>query len=138
MAKKLAVIDGANIAYEEKSKDGAPKVSNILAVRTALEEKGYEPLVIVDASLIYKIDDPQQFEALIEDQAVRQVPAETDGDYFVIETTENGDAVIVSNDEYEPYQRDHRGLAERRVPVMIVNGKAELYEPRLEQSRGQD
>ena len=138
MAKKTAVIDGANIAYAEKSKEGAPKVSNILAVRAALEKMGYEPIVIVDASLIYEIDDPQQLEALMDQQVVRQVPAQTDADYFIIETAENADAIIVSNDEYEPYKRDHPWLEERRVPVMIVNGKAELYEPKLEQGRGAD
>lgn len=138
MAKRTAVIDGANIAYEEKSRDGAPKISNILAVRTALEQKGYQPLVIVDASLVYEIDDRQQLEALIDRQEVRQVPAQTDADYFIVQTAENADAIIISNDEYRPYLHDHPWLRERRVPVMIINGKAELYEPKLQENGGKE
>ena len=46
--KKMAVVDGANIAYIELSEKGEPKISNIIAVRLALKEKGYEPLIIVD------------------------------------------------------------------------------------------
>ena len=68
MPKRIAVVDGANIAYVERSRQGDPKISNLLAVRAALEKKGYEPLIIVDASLIYRIDDRPQLEALIQDQ----------------------------------------------------------------------
>ena len=44
----VAVVDGANIAYIEESQEGKPKVSNLVAVRKALQEKGIEPIVIVD------------------------------------------------------------------------------------------
>lgn len=56
--------DGAKIACAERSQKGDPKVSNILAVRAQPEKKGYEPLIILDASLVYAIDN----------QVVRQAP----------------------------------------------------------------
>lgn len=31
------VVDGSNIAYTERTTDGKPKVSNLVAVRTALK-----------------------------------------------------------------------------------------------------
>ncbi|HEY3474540.1 MAG TPA: hypothetical protein VGK56_08005 [Anaerolineales bacterium] len=133
MSKRIAVVDGANVAYSEISQKGDPKVANILAVRTVLEKKGYEPIVITDASLVYEIDDRPQLEALIADQDVRQVPAETDADYFIIETAREHDALIISNDQYESYRKDNPWIDQRRVPVMILHGNAELYEPKLEE-----
>ncbi len=135
MPKRIAVIDGANIAYAERSEKGDPKISNLLAVHAALEKKGYEPLTIVDASLVYEIDDRPQLEALIDNQTVRQAPAATDADYFVIQVAEEQNALIVSNDRYERYRTAHPWIEKRRVPVMIVQGEAELYEPKLEESR---
>ena len=132
--KKTAVMDGANIAYIEKTHGGAPKMANIVAVRSVLEENGYEPIIIVDASLIYEIDDRPQLEALIERQAVRQVPAETDADFFIIEMAEEFDALLISNDSFKPYQEDHPWIDKRRVPVMIVHGIVQLYVPKLEKN----
>lgn len=135
MSKRAVVVDGANIAYIEQSEKGDPKVANIQAVRVALEEKGYEVLVLVDASLVYEIDDRSQLERLIDEQIVRQVPADTDADYFVIETAEEHNALIISNDRYDSYQKAHPWIEKRRVPVMIIQGQAELYEPKLEENR---
>ena len=132
MSGKIAVVDGANIAYIEMSQKGDPKVSNILAVRSALEEKGYETFVVADASLIYEIDDPSQLEVLIQNQTIRQVPAGTDADYFVIQTAEELNAIMISNDDYQPYLEEHPWLKKRRVPVLIIRGRVELYEPEME------
>lgn len=116
MSKRIAVIDRANIAYIEKSQKGDPKIANMLAVRDALTSKGYQPLIIVDASLVDEIDDRPRLEQLIEDQVIRQAPAETDADYFVIEMSEEHDAPIISNDLYNSYQKDHPWIERRRVP----------------------
>jgi hypothetical protein len=51
------VVDGANVAYAEVSRAGDPQVSNLVAVQRVLEDKGFEPIVIVDASLRH-IDIP--------------------------------------------------------------------------------
>lgn len=131
MTDKIIVVDGANIAFEEKSQSGDPKVSNLVAVIKVLREKGYKPIAIIDASLQYEIDDPQQLESMIEDQDVRQVPADTNADYFVLETAERYNAKIVSNDQYESFREKYPWVEERRVPLMIINGKVELYEPSL-------
>ena len=127
----VIVVDGANVAYEELSKKGEPKVSNINAVRNALKEHGFTPIIIIDASLRFDIDDPDQMETLIDDQEFRQVPAETDADFFVLETADRYGALVVSNDRFEPYRDRYPWIEERRVPVMIINGKVELYQPKL-------
>ena len=126
--KRMVVIDGANVAYEERSAGGKPKFSNLLKVRRELEEKGFEAVILVDASLKYDIDDQEQLENLIRSQQVRQVPAGTDADYFIIQFAEQLDALIVTNDRYKDYADQHPWIPERRLPYMIVKGEVVLYD----------
>ncbi|MDX1567563.1 MAG: hypothetical protein R3223_07170 [Longimicrobiales bacterium] len=127
MAEKI-VVDGSNVAHIETSGDGSPKISNIQAVRSALQDRGYDPVIIVDASLRHEIDDPQQLEHLLEDEKIHQAPSDTDADYFIVETADREGARIVSNDRYEEYQDDFSWIPDRRVPLMIIDGEVELYE----------
>ncbi|HEX8499421.1 MAG TPA: hypothetical protein VF659_02425 [Pyrinomonadaceae bacterium] len=126
--RRMVVIDGANVAYEERSAGGKPKFSNLLKVRRELEEKGFEAVILVDASLKYDIDDQEQLENLIKSQQVRQVPAGTDADYFIIQFADQLDALIVTNDRYKDYAGQHPWIAERRLPYMIVKGEVVLYD----------
>jgi hypothetical protein len=126
--KKTVVIDGANVAYEERSAGGKPKLSNLLKVRRELEERGFEPVIIVDASLKYDIDDQEQLETLIQSQQVRQVPAGTDADFFIIQFAHELDALMVTNDRYRDYADRYPWIPERRLPYMIVKGEVVLYD----------
>ena len=125
------IVDGANVAYAERSENGDPKVSNLVAMVQTLERKGYEPTVIVDASLRHEVDDPGQLEGLLEELQYRQAPAGTDADYFILETADRLEAYVISNDEFEGKREEYPWLYERRVPFMIVHGEVELYEERL-------
>ena len=104
--ESVAVVDGANIAYVEESQGGKPKVSNLIAVRKALMERGIIPIIIVDASLRYKVDDPNQLEALIQNQDIRQSPAAADADYFILAYADELGASVISNDEFDQYQEE--------------------------------
>ncbi len=126
--RRMVVIDGANVAYEERSAGGKPKFSNLLRVRRELEEKGFEAVILVDASLKYDIDDQEQLENLIRSQQVRQVPAGTDADFFIIQFSQELDALIVTNDRYKDYADQYPWVNERRLPYMIVKGEVVLYE----------
>ena len=126
--KEFVVIDGANVAYEEKSGGGKPKLSNLLKVQRELEERGFDTVIVIDASLKYDIDDQQQLEKLIESQQVRQVPAGTDADFFILEIANTCNARIVTNDQYRDYKDRYPWIPERRLPYMIVNGEVHLYE----------
>ena len=126
--KRTVVIDGANVAYEERSGGGKPKLSNLLRVRRELEERGFEPVIIVDASLKYDIDDQERLETLIQSQQVRQVPAGTDADFFIIQFAHELDALMVTNDRYKDYADRYPWIPERRLPYMIVKGEVVLYD----------
>jgi hypothetical protein len=131
MGRKI-VVDGSNVAFEEFSKGGTPKVSNLVAVRKHLEERGFHPMIIVDASLKHKVDDPDQLDALILNERIHQVPAGTDADYWVLETAQRIDGLVVSNDRFQPYQDSYPWIEERRIPFMIIEGLVQLYEPAIE------
>lgn len=131
-SRTLILVDGSNVAYAELSENGDPKVSNLVGMRKHLRQKGYKPLIIIDASLRYEIDDPQQLESLIDDQIVRQAPADTDADFFILEEAQNENARVVSNDEFEEYQEDYPGVKSWRLPFMILNGEITLYEEEVE------
>ena len=111
--REVVVIDGANVAYEERSAGGKPKLSNLLKVKRELEERGFEAVIIVDASLKYDIDDQTQLETLIRSQQVRQVPAGTDADYFIIQFADQLDARVVTNDRYKDYAGQYPWVAQR-------------------------
>jgi len=128
---KKIVVDGSNIAYVERSSNGDPRISNIVAVRKALVSKGYDPIIIVDANLRYEIDDPRQLEALLDRQEIRQAPAETDADYFVLELAKRYNSQVVSNDQFERYKELYSWIEQRRVPLMIVEEQVEFYGPKL-------
>lgn len=135
--RRPIVIDGSNVAFEEQSKGGKPKVANLIAIRDTLMKQGFDPIIIVDAALHHQIDDPKRLERMIDDGSVHQAPAGTDADFFVIKTAEQQQAPILSNDRYQPYQQDFPWIEQRRIPFMIVDGKIELYEPKLEEGAGQ-
>ena len=126
--REVVVIDGANVAYEERSAGGKPKLSNLLKVKRELEERGFEAVIIVDASLKYGIDDQAQLETLIRSQQVRQVPAGTDADYFIIQFADQLDARVVTNDRYKDYAEQYPWVTQRRMPYMIVKDEVVLYD----------
>ena len=125
------VVDGANVAYLEQAETGKPQVSNLRAVHRALQDHGYQPIVIIDASLIHEVDDRQQLEDFLDDPDVQQAPSQTDADYFVLETADRLDAQVVSNDEYNRYKDEYPWIEDRRVPLMIVEGEVQFYRSQL-------
>lgn len=91
--------------------------------------KGYDPAIIIDASLRHEIDNPRQLEALIDDKTIRQAPAGTDADYFILEVAEDDDAIVVSNDDFGEYEHEYNWIEGRRVPLMIIENQAEICRP---------
>lgn len=101
---RMAIIDGSIAVHLELSHNGVPRLSNNLAVRDAAASRDRDPIVIVDTSPRYEIDDDLQLEALLEDQKGRQARAGTDAVYFIIELAAPRGALINSNGEIEQRQ----------------------------------
>lgn len=130
------MVDGSNVAHEEASSEGKPRMSNLVAMRQALEEDGYEPTIIVDATLRHVIDDPDQLEALLDGGDIHQAPAGTAADGFALQQADLFGCRVVSNDTFEPYRERYGWIEDRRLPYMIIDGKVLLHrEPPAGESR---
>lgn len=119
--QKMAIVDGSNVAYS--SEDEQPHLENISLVLQELRGEGYEPIVVVDAALRHHIDRPDEFEELIRDGTIRQAPAGTDADYFILSFARELDAAVVSNDRYRDRISAFPEARERMIRFMIVNGE---------------
>ena len=116
---RVAIVDGSNVAHATEG-DSA-RLANIRLVCDKLREEGYEPVVVVDAALRHQIDDEHAYEDMVEAGAIKQAPAGTDADYFILSFARELDAVVVSNDRYKDRLAAFPEARERVMRFMIVN-----------------
>lgn len=114
----IVLIDASNVAHSTEG--DKPRLANILAVRDKLVEEGREPIIVADAALRHQIDSPDAYDRLIDDGVVRQAPAGTDADWFILSFARELDARIVSNDRFRDRQKQFPEAPERIIRYMIV------------------
>jgi hypothetical protein len=122
--RKVAIIDGSNVAHSTEG--DAAHLANIMLVREKMEEEGYEPIVVVDAALRHQVDDRREYEEMVEDGTLRQTPAGTDADYFILSFARELDAVVVSNDRFRDREKAFPEARDRVIRFMIVAGEVVL------------
>jgi hypothetical protein len=114
----IAIVDGSNVAHAGEG--GGARLSNIRLVCGKLADQGYTPVVVVDAALRHKIDDSDAYERLVDDGTIRQAPAGTDADYFILSFARELDASIVSNDRFKDRLDAFPEARDRVIRYMIV------------------
>jgi hypothetical protein len=124
---RVAIIDGSNVAYSTEG--GSARLANIRLVMEKLTEDGYEPVVLVDAALRHQIDDGRTYEEMVDGGTIRQAPAGTDADYFILSFAQELDASIVSNDRFRDREAAFPDLNNRMIRYMIVNDEV-VFEKR--------
>jgi hypothetical protein len=92
-------------------------------VRDKLIQEGYDPIVLADAALRHQIDDGAGFEALVDAGTIKQAPAGTDADYFILSFARELEANIVSNDRFKDRVDAFPEVNKRVIRYMIVNGE---------------
>ncbi len=122
--RTVVLVDGSNVAHSSEGERA--KLANITAVCDKLRGEGYEPLVLVDAALRHQIDDRTEFERLVESGEIRQAPAGTDADYFILAFARELDASIVSNDRFRDRQKSFPDAATRLIKYMVMKGEVVL------------
>jgi hypothetical protein len=122
--RKVAIIDGSNVAHATEGEH--PRLENIVLVRAKMLEEGFEPVVVVDAALRHQVDDRTGYEKMVEDGTVKQAPAGTDADYFILSFARELDAVVVSNDRYRDREKAFPEARDRVIRFMIVAGEVVL------------
>lgn len=120
----LVLVDGSNVAHSSEGEQAA--LANIVAVCDKLREEGYEPVVVVDAALRHQVDDRAGYERMVESGTIRQAPAGTDADYFILSFARELDASIVSNDRFRDRQKVFPDAAKRLIRYMVVKGEVVL------------
>ena len=124
MTTSIVLVDASNVAHSTEGEQ--PLLSNILAVRDKLSEEGLEPIVVADAALRHQIDDRGGYEQLVDQGIVRQAPAGTDADYFILSFARELDARVVSNDRFRDRLQDFPDAADRLIRYMIVGNEVVL------------
>ena len=124
MTKPIVLVDGSNVAHSTEGEKA--QLANITAMREKMQEEGFDPVVVVDAALRHQIDDPAGYERLVESGAVRQAPAGTDADYFLLSFARELDARIVSNDRFRDRLNAFPDAADRLIRYMIVEREVVL------------
>jgi hypothetical protein len=104
----LVLVDGSNVAH---ASEGEALLDNIRVVCAKLREEGYEPVVVAGS--------------------IKQAPAGTDADYFILSFARELDASIVSNDRFRDRQKAFPDAAKRLIRYMVVKGEV-VFERRTE------
>jgi hypothetical protein len=132
-ARDVAIVDGSNVAYS--SEGGVARLANIRLVCEKLDQQGFEPVVVVDAALRHQIDDSAGYERMVDAGTIRQAPAGTDADYFILSFARELDAQVVSNDRFRDRLEAFPEARERVIRYMIVNDEV-VFERRNQRRSG--
>jgi hypothetical protein len=117
----IVLVDASNVAHSTEGEH--PQLANILAVRRKLADEGKEPILVADAALRHQIDQRGEYEKLVDQGIVRQAPAGTDADYFLLSFARELDARIVSNDRFRDRAQQFPDALDRLVRYMIVENE---------------
>ena len=109
----------------------SPRLANIRLVCEKLAEEGYEPVVVADAALRHQIDERGRYEEMVDAGEIKQAPAGTDADYFILSFARELDAFVVSNDRFKDRLQAFPEARERVIRFMIVNGEV-VFERRTQ------
>jgi hypothetical protein len=122
-----ALVDGSNVAHSSEGEKA--RLQNIRLVVARLEKDGLEPIVVADAALRHQIDEQTRYEELIDQGEIRQAPAGTDADWFILSFARELDAYIVSNDRFRDRQDSFPEARHRMIRYMIVEDEV-VFEKR--------
>ena len=123
-AERIVIVDGSNVAHSTEG--GQPRLANTTLNMEKLRQEGYEPIVLADAALRHQIDDAGKYERMVDAGEIRQAPAGTDADYFILSFAREMDAGVVSNDRFKDRLQAFPEARENVIRFMIVNDEVVL------------
>ncbi len=125
---ETAILDGSNIAWEEKNSANKPKIANIEAMINRLSRANFKKIITVaDAALRYQIDEQKRLDQLVKEGAIKMLPARVDGDKFILRLADEENAMIISNDMFKEFREEAPWIDERRIPYTILEGEVYLH-----------
>ncbi|MFX1579342.1 MAG: hypothetical protein ACFFBJ_06805 [Promethearchaeota archaeon] len=97
--KRKVIVDGNNVAYS-LSPYGKPNARNLSLAYRSLTSAGFDPIFVISAALIHKIDNPETLDAFIMSAKVEKAPRGTNDDFRIIQLAKKLNGEIVSNDRF--------------------------------------
>ncbi len=124
------IVDGSNVAWDEKTRDGKAKLKNIKIAIKSLKEHGFKKIIVIaDAALRYQIDDLKGLDKMIRENKIKLIPARVKADQFIIRLAYDENAMILTNDMFKEYLDEVPWVVKRRIPFTIINEKIYLHPP---------
>ena len=118
------IVDASNVAHSTEK--NSARLTNVRLVRDRLTEDGLTPILVADAALRHQIDDHDGYEALVTAGEIKQAPAGTDADYFILTFARELDASVLSNDRFKDRIAHFPEVKNRIIRYMIVAGEVVL------------
>ena len=122
--ENLHVIDGSNVAFEQRTSNNKPKLSNLIVLLETLKKLGIINLkIICDRSLFYCIDDRKRYSQLIKKGVIVESPEGTASDIFILQYAFQKNGYIVSNDKYREFHSIFKKdwVESRRISFKIID-----------------
>jgi len=124
VANKLYVIDGSNVAFEIRTPNKKPNVSNILKLMENLKHLRIRRFkVICDKSLYYCINNKHKYSQLKKEGIIIESPEGDPADVFILQLAYQKDGYIISNDKYREYHSifSKNWIESRRISFRIID-----------------
>ena len=118
------IVDASNVAHSTEKPSA--RLANVKLVRDRLTEDGLTPILVADAALRHQIDDAGGYEELVKAGEIKQAPAGTDADYFILSFARELDAAVLSNDRFKDRIASFPEVKDRIIRYMIVAGEVVL------------
>ena len=118
------IVDASNVAHATEKTSA--RLANVRLIRDKLTEDGMTPILVADAALRHQIDDGEGYEALVTAGEIRQAPAGTDADYFILTFARELDAAVLSNDRFKDRIAHFPDVKDRIIRYMILAGEVVL------------
>lgn len=130
---RRVLVDTSNVAFANHNRPGEQgSIENIEKMCEYLTGLGFEPVMIADATLRHKIDEPDRLNRLEKSNEIHQAPATTQADYFLLQLAEQENLPIISDDVFRDRAHEFpRAVHDYRVPFMIVEGTVVVDQERL-------
>ena len=89
---------------------------------------------MVEPAALSIVSDPENLENLLAESFVLSIPDGSDTSRAVLETAEQRDAIVVSNNVYSDYWSEYPWVESCRLPVALVDGHVSLLERRFKKA----
>jgi len=118
----VVVIDVSNVAREECDAQGKAKLSSFENLIGQLAGWGLKTIAIADASLWGQIDREDEFKDYCRRGVIKQSPARTEADAWILEVASQAGGFIISRDTFRDRIEKYPGIRGRVVSFMVFDG----------------